>query len=213
MTHKIFIYELDPIENSSKGKLKGAGYSYNTDYQDGELYIDGKTNIQEIMDNIYVKMYKSRMTTEYISTTKKLSFMYASIYYQKKFVTGHLLNITVYFDIISDTKTFTSFSELLNAELDGKYFIEIEIGDKKKIIDIDKIGNIEDIKNQIMMIIKSDAMSKIIMSEMDKRDKERVEKYGKMLSDVPKKPKYKFDDLLKIYEEDGNMDRINKIIQ
>ena len=212
VSKKLYIYELDGIEKTNKGQLKGAGYSFSKNYQDGELLIDGKTNIKEIMNNIYVKMYKSMMTWEFLSTNRKVPYIYGSIYYQRKFVTGHLLSVTVYFDILSDTKKIASISELLEMELDGKYYLEIEIGETKKIIDIDGIGGVDEVRDQIMMIIESDAMKKIIQSEMNKRDQERVEKYGKMVSDMPREPKYKFNDLLEIYEKDGNMDRIEKIV-
>lgn len=210
---KIYVYDLEAVNGTGKTQIKNVGYSYTKDYQDGEILINGNTNIKEIMENIYVRLYKSKLTAEYLQSNKKISFMYASVFYQKKFVTGHLLDIVVYFDISTDTKIFRSFEELLAAQLEGKYMMEIGIGETKKIIDIENIYDKDDVVNQVLSIVESDIMKNIINIEMSKRDKERVEKYGKMVSDKPKEPKYKFDDLVGIYEQDGNMDRINKMVQ
>lgn len=209
---KIYIYDLVALKGTGKTQIKHTGYSNTEDYRDGEILVNGNTNTKEIEKNVYARFYKSKLTAEYLQSNKKISFMYVSLFYQKKFVTGHLLNIVIYFDISTDTKEFSSFDDLLKAHLDGKYIMEIDVGEIKKSFDMDNVNGEDDAVSQVLTILESNVMKDIIKKEMKKRDEERIEKYGRMVSDMPKTPKYKFNDLVEMYKKDGDLDRIKKLL-
>lgn len=209
---KINIYQLEGIKDTNKTKIKIVGYiNGDAHYEDEEIIIDetNKSIIKEIMESVYVKMYKCRMTDDYVAKYKKLPLMYASLFYEKKFVTGYLFSIYIYFEIKTDTNKFKSLEALLNSVLEGKYSIEIVMDEKSEIIEIDSFGGYNETVNNLMEIIKTEEIGNIIKSELKKRDDERRERMGNIVENKPKEPKYNFTELLNKYQ---NEEDLNKII-
>lgn len=210
VNRKIIIYQMNGIKDTNKAKINVIGHSLGESFEDEEIIIDKKNkgSIKQIMENVYLKMFKCRMTDEFVATQRKLPLLYASIFYERKFVTGYLFSIYVYFEIKSNTSQIKSLDSLLKTELEGKYTIEIVMDEKNEVIEIDKYyGNEEMIKN-IMEIIETDELKNIIKIELKKRDEERIQRFGNLMEKRPGEPKYNFDELLKKYEESGNIDDI-----
>ncbi|ARF09184.1 hypothetical protein Catovirus_2_133 [Catovirus CTV1] len=207
---KINIYQLNGIKNTNKAKINMVGYSFGESYEDEEIMLDKKkkTYIKEIMENVHVKMYKCRMTDDFVSKHRKLPLLYASLFYERKFVTGFLFSVYVYFEILTDTKKIKTLDSLLKTELDGKYTIEIIMDDKTEVINMEKISDLEELVDNIMSVIETDEMKNIVKIEMNKRDEQRRERFGNFVGKKPPEPKYKFKELLKKYEETGDIDDV-----
>lgn len=210
---KINIYQLKAINGTNRARITNIGYMFGSpDFEDEEIIIDktNNTNIKEIMENIYLKMYKCKMTDDFVSRHKKLPLMYASLFYQRKFVTGFLFSVYIYFEIITNTNKIQSLDSLLNTELVGKYTIEIVMDKKTEIIEMGNFLGLDETKEQLIKIIETDEMKNILKLELCKRDKERTERLGNVMDYKPVQPKYNFNELLKKYE-DG--DDINEILE
>lgn len=210
---KINIFQLRAIKDTNKAKILRLGYIYSdTCYEDEEIIIDKekKSTVKEIIDDIYLKMYKCRMTDKFVSTNKKLPLLYASLFYQKKFVTGYLFSIYVYFEIVTNTNKIQSLESLLNTDLIGKYTIEIVMDNRTEVIEIDNFQGYEETINQLMEIIETEEMKNIMKIELKKRNDERKERLGEIIEHKPIEPKYNFNELLKKYENGEDIDEIMK---
>ncbi len=214
-THRVNIYQLNGIKDTNKGCIKNVGYIYSdSQYDDEEIFFDKKKQIttKEIMDCVFIKMYKCRMTDEYVAKHKKLPLMYTSIYYQKKFITGYLFSVYVYFEITSDTSKIKTINSLLNTELNGKYSIEIVMDEKCEVINMKQFDGYDKVIDNMVNIINTDEMKDIIKRELNKRDSERKEQMGNIIENKPNEPKYNFTELLNEYEKGNNIDDVLKKI-
>lgn len=213
---KYNVFQLRGINNTNKARLKLAGYiTDDNQYDDEEIILDinTKATTKEIMDTVFVKMYKCRMTDGFVSSHKKLPLMYASIFYQKKFVTGYLFSVYIYFDIETDTKKFKTLRALTDSELDGKYTLEIVMDKKTEVIDLDKFMGYERTIDYLLNIIQSDEIKNIIQIELKHRDEERRKQFGKLLDSRPKEPSYNFSELLNQVKNGNDVDEVvNKAI-
>ena len=210
MEERVYIYQTRGIKDTTTAQLKCIGYiAPDQDFKDEPMDYKGKT--LSLYDNsVSIKFYRSNINQGYMLNNKKLPIMYASVTYNKPLVTGHLFNIHIMFEITSDTSQIKTVTQLLSTPLTGKYYIEIDIDDKKDTIDIVEFAGYKETADNLMAILSSDSMIDIIKQQLKKRDEERIKKWGSPADYKVSVPKYNFGDLVKRYEKGENIEEIIK---
>jgi hypothetical protein len=222
---KIYIYRLIPVENKSdgtnnndenknKGMIKQIGFITDPkDFKDEEFEIVDQDNkeMTKINDYINIKFKKSSITDAYIQKNNKLPVMYASVIYSKPFLTGVLMEMVVYFEF--DTKKIKSAKQLLETEIKGKFVTEISINNSIETLRMENFTTYEETAKDMCKLLKTDVMIEIINELMKERDEERRKKFGSPADFKIPKVTYKFDDVVKKYEEGMNIDEILKTIE
>lgn len=207
---KFVIYQVNQTENTKYAKLKPTGYIFSNDeLLDQQLVINYKEhkNVSSypINEEVYIKYFKCNNTSFFIMQNTKLPIYSSSIYYQKKFITGYLMSIFIYFVIKNDIKNIKSFDQLLNTELEGEYVIEVIVDDKTILTEkLETIGNNDEVFNYIMNLVENN--KNIIDEEMNKRDNERKTKYGEFINYSVNKPVFNYNDLVNAYKNGKNID-------
>lgn len=207
---KYVIYQVNQIHNTNLAKLKQTGYILSTDeLYDQQLPINfnqhKNASTYPINDEVFIKFFKCNNTSFFIMKNTKLPIYSASLYYQKKFITGYLMTIFLYFVIKSDLNNIKSFEQLLNTELDGQYILEVEIDDKVIYTqNIDSISNDDNVFSIFMNFISNN--NSLIHDEMKKRDIERKNKYGQFINYDIQKPVLNYNHMLNAYKNGNNID-------
>lgn len=201
MENKKYIYRLVGINNSNKAQIKKIEYNLN----EKSIPEDEEILNKQIMENIKLKLYRCRINENI--NLKKIPLYYISLYYERKFITGYLFSVYIYFENMTDI-TNDNLDDILNLKLEGKYYIEIQIDDKTEIIYLDNYTDENSMMINMIELTETDELKDIIKIEISKRDEERRQRFGDMQITEPRKPKYNFNELLKKYEETGIIDDV-----
>lgn len=198
---KIFLFQVKGLKDTSKAMIKAIGYADETsEHVDERMDVvkdimNGDEKSVEIIDNVTIKFNKPNITQTFILANKKLPVMYASVVYNKPLVTGVLFNITMFFEITSDTQKIKSFDQLLQTELEGKFTTNILMDDKAEVIEMDKFSGYPKTVKNIINILKSESMVEIVKAQLKKRDEERIARLGSLADFKPSIPKYNISEL------------------
>ncbi len=216
---KIGVYQLQPNIQNNTCKFIEKGYiKYGKNFDDEKLNLDFLKDIElkfkvehnrvKYNDDIYFEFYKDQLASTYISKTTKIPVFHCSVMYQKKVILGNLFNIYLFYNI-AEAKSFSSFKQLIDSELKGTYELVIEFRDKNDILPFDNFTTYEDLIINLLELFSSELMDELINSEMDKRDDERLQQYGKVDDYVIPEKVLNFDELVKKYQEtNGDMDKV-----
>lgn len=218
---KIGVYQLVPNQNST-AKFVEKGYAkYGKNFDDEVIKLDflKNENIKfrvdsdrvKFNDEIYFQFFKDNVASTYITMTDRIPIFHCSVMYQKKILMGNLFNIYLFFKI-QDTKSIKSFKELTTTNLKGTFEMIMEFNNRKEELPFDKFISYNDLVKDLVELLSSDVIEEIINNELDKKDQERVQQYGKVDDySIPEKI-VNFDELVKKYQENnGNMDEIENI--
>jgi hypothetical protein len=213
LSRRVGILQVKAIKNSNTAKINAVGY-----VDEGYNFADERIDIgsKEIMNNgekglmiskdIFALFYKSNLSDVFLITNKKLPVLYASIMYQRPFTTGFLFNIYVNFEITTDTQKIKDAHDLLNHTFEGRYYVEIEIDEKRnELISLEKFTSYDEIVKQLITVIKNPAMDGIIQVELKKRDDERIKRLGGMTDYTIPKPTIIFKDLVDKYKNGNDL--------
>lgn len=214
---KIGVYQLQAYPDHAKFAEKGYvkyGKNFNDDVMN--LKFLNKENIKFTVENdrikyndeIYFQFYKDNVASTYFTKTSRIPVFHCSVMYSRKIIIANLINIYLYFNV-DNTKTYKSFNQLISSDLQGTYELIIEYNNKQEQLPFEKFTSYEDLVNDIIEMLSSDLMKGMIEEEIDRRDEERIQKYGKVDDYVLPDKTISFDDLVKKYEaNNGNMDEI-----
>lgn len=216
---KMYIFQVKALRNTNNAQLKVNGYvTEGSNFPDEKLEFgknmmaDGNKALQ-IMDDVYIMLYKCNLTDAYVVSHKKLPVMYASIMYQRPFTTGYLFTINVVFEIETDTEKIKTVKQLLSMNLEGKYYMEIQMDDKTEVIPLDDFPGYDEMVDNLITIIKDDAMKEIIIVQLKARDEDRKKRLGGMTDYSVPEPKYNFSEKVKMYENGIPLEEIIKTIK
>ena len=117
------------------------------------------------------------------------------------------MNIFIEFIIQSEIK---NEKQLINNKIEGKYMIVFRINDDNNIdnpnsIEIDNYYTNDMMIDTIKALAETEDMNNVIKCILEKRRKEREEKYGSFDDIEIHKPKYKFKNLVSEYEKTGKL--------
>lgn len=179
---RFVVYEPKPVTRTSTLRFKPLGYVLENDKVTDELYeFNGKkTYTFDGRDDVYARIYRSHLTDMFIIGTTKFPVMYLSINYQQKLVMGNLFNVTLYFEMLSDPKSFKNFRQFITSELYGKFYLEIGEGPDMKKIDLPNFPGYEKMCTTMIDLIRQEDFSERIDKEMEKRRESRREQMGAM---------------------------------
>lgn len=211
---KIGVYQLEPV-SSNHAKFMEKGYvRYGKNFNDEVIKLDflDKEKIKfevannrvKYNDDIYLEFYKDNVASTYFSRTTKIPIFHCAVMYSKKIIIANLLNIYLYFNV-ENAKSIKSFKELIDSNLKGTYELEIEFNDKKDTLPFEKFTSFEDLIYDIIELCSSEIMDTMIEEELEKRNEERIKKYGKIDDYTIPDKVIKFDDLVKQYQEKGSI--------
>jgi hypothetical protein len=205
--NRMYIYQVKAIKNTNKVNIKMSGFINDGDeFNDENIDVvkdimDGDEKSVQIVEFVHARFNKPNISSVFLLSNKKLPVLYASLIYQKPLVMGVLFNMTIFFEITSDTLKIDSIDQLLDTELEGKFTTDIMMDEKIETMPMEKFsGYPETIKN-ILSLLKSETMIEIIKQQLNKRDEERRERYGCLSDYRPSIPKYNFSDLVNKSEE------------
>ncbi len=224
---KIGVYKLVPLNNEHcKYKLKGH-VNIDSNFDDDIISLDflksienknykilgNKMNKLYLDEEIYFQFYKDKVTSVYMTKTDKIPVFHCSIMYNKKVVIGSLFNIYLYFNI-EDTKKYKNFKKLTKSEIKGKFELAIEKIDfnnkiiSRELLPFDNFTNFNELIIKLTNLFFTEEFKKIIYSEYEKCENERLKKHGyDNIKEyiVPEQNKIiKFDDLVEKYEKEIN---------
>ncbi len=217
---KIGVYQLQPNIQNNTCKFVEKGYvKYGKNFDDEKLDLDFLKNNTDIKfkiekarvkydDIVYFEFFKDNLASTYISKTTKVPVFHCSVMYQKKVILGNLFNIYLFYNI-TGAKSYTSFKQLIDSDLKGSYELVIEFSDRTDVLPFDTFTSYNNIITDLLELFSTETMAEIINSELDKKDDERIQKYGKVDDyQIPDKV-LNFDDLVKKYQEtNGDMDKV-----
>jgi hypothetical protein len=217
---KIGIYQLQPNTQNNTCKFVEKGYAkYGKNFDDEKLDLDFLQNNTEIKfkiektrvkydDTVYFEFFKDNLASTYITKTTKVPVFHCSVMYQKKVILGNLFNIYLFYNI-AEAKSYTSFKQLIDSELKGRFELVIEFSDRTDVLPFDTFTNYNDIITDLLELFSTETMSEIIANELDKKDDERIQKFGRVDNyEIPDKI-LNFDDLVKKYQEtNGDMEKV-----
>ena len=191
------IYNVNGVSDK-KAIIKGVGsIKLGKDDSVKDTFVN-RFNITNI---VFGEINKCNIIDKYLSSNKKLPILYITVVYEKPLVRDVLFTIFLYFTITDDVK---NENELINAELNGTFSIEMIMNNSNIVIDSDISTNgyisddkvIENIKEMIFSQETKPIIDNLIVSK-DKERRERILKmYPGQLKCEPPKISYKFDDLL-----------------
>lgn len=210
------LFQIRPVKNSSSATIRCIGHITEEERVIDEPIVctspdENKNNkknenekyIHDISESLYVRFYRPSVTDVYLMTTKILPVMYCSIMYQDTLVGGLLFNIFVEFKIVSE---ITNEKDLIGKNLDGKYQITIRKNDTTppKYTELDTYFSDKMTIEILKSIIDTKEINDMIAEILEERRLERVEKYGKINTDIPT-VKYNFNKLVKEYMETNKL--------
>jgi hypothetical protein len=159
-------------------------------------------------DEIYFQFYKDNVASSYFTQTSRIPVFHCAVMYSRKIIIANLINIYLYFNV-DNTKTYKSFNQLISSDLKGSYELIVEYDNKQEKLPFEKFTSYEDLVNDIVELLSTDLMKVMIEEEIDRRDEERIKKYGKVDDYILPDKTISFDELVKKYESNnGNMDEI-----
>jgi hypothetical protein len=218
---KIGVYSLEPFDNENYARFKEKGYvRYGKNFDDEVIKLDFideskikykvdlNTNRVIYNENIYIQFYKDNVASTYFCNTTKIPIFHCAVMYNKSVIIANLLNIYLYFNIKS-AKSIRSYKELISKKLPGSYELIIEFNDKQDNLPFDNFTNFNDMIYTLIELFSTDIMGNMINEEIEKRSKERVDKYGDLEKFTLPSKTVNFNDLVKQYKENnGDMDKI-----
>ena len=210
--NKSVIFQVKGIPDSNKAHLKAIGF-----IEDGQEFNDEKIDVVkdimggdeksiELMNTVTVKFNKPNITQEFLMSNKRLPVLYASVVYTKPLLTGVLFNITIFFDITTNTTNIKSLEQLITMDLEGKYSTDILMDDNKESMPMEKFSGYPKTVKNILTLLKTEPMLEIVRSQLKKRDQERIERYGTPADFVPSKPAYNISELADNYDPNNDID-------
>jgi hypothetical protein len=215
---KIGVYQLQPTQNNTCKFVEKGYVKYGTNFDDEKINLDFLKDIElkfklennrvKYDDNVYFEFLKDNLASTYITKTTKIPVFHCSVMYQRKLIFGNLFNIYLFYNI-TEAKTFTSFKQLIDSDLKGTFELVIEFRNKSEILPFDTFTSYEDLITNLLELFSSESMDELILSEMDKRDDERIQQYGKVDDYVIPDKVLNFDELVKKYQEtNGDMNKV-----
>jgi hypothetical protein len=209
MSTKTAVFQVKAIKNTNTAQIKSLGA-----VDKSERYIDERMDIADkknkvlnngtkaltIMPNVYAIFYKCNISDAFLLGNKRLPVMYTTIMYERPFATGHLFDITLYFEISNDTKKINNPQELFNTTFNGKYYIDITVDNKKDKIDIDNFAGYDETIMKFKELLENSEMKEIMNTQLKKRDVERRQRLGGNIDYTVSKPTINFKDLVDMHE-------------
>jgi hypothetical protein len=214
---KIGVYQLQPHENTANFVQKGfVKYGKNFDDEIIDLKFLEKENIKFKVDGnriryneeVYFQFYKDNVASTYFTRTSRIPVFHCSVMFSKQIILANLINIYLYFNV-ENTKSYKSYEQLVSSEIKGTYELIVEYSNKQESLPFDKFTSIEDLVKDIVELLTTDLMKQMIEDEIERRNEERVQKYGKVDDYILPDKTINFEELVKKYEaNNGNMDEI-----
>ena len=179
---KDFIYQLHPTANSNQAQFVCIGWLDKEEDTLKNEHIELEYEKNPDLDTaVQYKMFRQNLTTGFILTNRRIPLLYLSVLYDKKFVTGHLFNITLYYNISSDLSKITNMDELLKSKLEGSFYFQIDhISLDTKHVILTKYTNLANIREQLINLANKDYILELTRKVLEERDLERVSKYGRI---------------------------------
>lgn len=194
MSDAIGIYNVYGLKGESKIFISHKETVYP---KEGEQVTDMIIDDYKIGENIVGKICACNLTHHYLLSTKTLPLFYVSVMYEVPLKTVLLYRIYFVFTIDDDIK---SSEQLIESPVGGKFFVEIFIGDTKKVIDnIDIFTGNDEIYKKMIDFTKSDGMREMVDVMVGEIAEKLREQYQDTTSyEIPENiislKNYKFDD-------------------
>jgi len=155
----------------------------NVNLTNSQYIEDKKEDTFPLLRNVTGELYRCNITHTYLQSTKKLPLYYVVVRYSSKMSITQLFKLVLYFRIDDDIE---SSNQLLGDELNGKYTLEMDIGENSQEIDSDfgeYQGN-KKTKQKLLHITKQEQIIDIVKGMMIKADEEKVKEMGDPYSNL-----------------------------
>jgi hypothetical protein len=198
---KCGVYNLIGVKNKNKIRIKGAGMIELKPY---DRVADKQLDRFEIVPHVYGEFYQCNIIDKHLMSSKKQPLFYLVILLEKPFLQSSLFQLSLNFTIESNV---TSEKEFLDAELDGKFSIEIVINNQQKVLDdlsnsysttgfLGKEGTMANFKK----FVTSSGIKSLIQSMVKEKEEEKkksiIESMGQFNMTPPVIPSSAFKDLV-----------------
>ena len=179
-SHITGIYQISGIKDKNSIMIS---HIKNIKLTNSQFIEDKKEDSFILLRNVTGDLYRCHITNTYLQSNKKLPLYYIIARYSSKMSVTPLFKLVLYFKIEDDIK---SSNDLLGTELNGKYVLEMEIGNESQEIDSDfgvYQGN-KKTKQKLLHITKQEQIIDIVQGMMIDSDEKKVQEMGDTYSNL-----------------------------